>query len=521
MKGIDAVGFDMDYTLAQYNHEFDLLAYNGAVDKLVSMGYPEVLRRLEYEPTRFRRGLVLDKRRGNIIKMDRYKYVRVAYHGSRQLSKSERQAVYRENLDQQPSYTGREYVNCDTLFHLVDAALFEHLVDLKDEYGSDNGFLAGKSYFDIYTDVRHSVDLCHRDGVIKDRVAEDPAKYIIKDPNLFPMLNQFKLAGKKVFLLTNSLFDYTDVVMNYLNEGMGKEGSWKDYFDLVITGSCKPAFLQDPHLSLFRVNTDSYSLTNTDGVTGEASEFLEQGKVFQGGNWLHLHSMLGLTTGERLLYVGDHMYSDILRSKRTLGWRTCLVIPELEQEMGIYRKVHNSDWGRLRQLRQRQNDQDDTVDRLSLQLYQAEIEPQEYEELAERLADELAEQQSVKEQVNEACGAYHRHFHPIWGQIFKAGFMDSRFAKQVLDYACIYTTRASDLGSASPTRDFRAASDLMPHDRILERARRHKEEDEQEASQDRDGAGGEVDGAKEKPGESQEKGAKVASAKDVATSFEV
>ena len=66
--------------------------------------------------------------------------------------------------------------------------------------------------------------------------------------------------------------------------------------------------------------------------------------------------------------------------------------------------------------------------------------------------------------MREACRHYHGVFHPRWGQLFKAGFMDSRFAKQVVDYACLYTTRASDLGSVSPTRDFRSFSDIMPHD---------------------------------------------------------
>ena len=27
----------------------------------------------------------------------------------------------------------------------------------------------------------------------------------------------------------------------------------------------------------------------------------------------------------QVLYVGDHIYGDILRSKKTLGWRTMLV----------------------------------------------------------------------------------------------------------------------------------------------------------------------------------------------------
>lgn len=42
MKGIVSVGFDMDYTLAQYKFEtFESLAYEGTIKKLVyDLGYP-------------------------------------------------------------------------------------------------------------------------------------------------------------------------------------------------------------------------------------------------------------------------------------------------------------------------------------------------------------------------------------------------------------------------------------------------------------------------------------------------
>ena len=37
------------------------------------------------------------------------------------------------------------------------------------------------------------------------------------------------------------------------------------------------------------------------------------------------------------------MYSDILRSKRSLGWRTCLVIPELKEEVESLQKHKEMD----------------------------------------------------------------------------------------------------------------------------------------------------------------------------------
>ena len=68
---------------------------------------------------------------------------------------------------------------------------------------------------------------------------------------------------------------------------------------------------------------------------------LAKSLVFQGGNWNHLHRLLGLRSGANLMYVGDHMYSDILRSKRTLGWRTVLIVPELDNEMEALQRAED------------------------------------------------------------------------------------------------------------------------------------------------------------------------------------
>ncbi len=48
--------------------------------------------------------------------------------------------------------------------------------------------------------------------------------------------------------------------------------------------------------------------------------------------------MLDVASGAEVLYIGDHIYGDILRSKKELGWRTMLVVPELETELNILAK---------------------------------------------------------------------------------------------------------------------------------------------------------------------------------------
>lgn len=40
--------------------------------------------------------------------------------------------------------------------------------------------------------------------------------------------------------------------------------------------------------------------------------------------------------GKDILYIGDHIFGDILKSKKQQGWQTCLVVPELSQELGIW-----------------------------------------------------------------------------------------------------------------------------------------------------------------------------------------
>lgn len=48
----------------------------------------------EFDYRYMMRGLIIDKGRGNVLKMDRHKYVKVAFHGFQKLSREERLATY-------------------------------------------------------------------------------------------------------------------------------------------------------------------------------------------------------------------------------------------------------------------------------------------------------------------------------------------------------------------------------------------------------------------------------------------
>ncbi|CAI9282975.1 unnamed protein product [Lactuca saligna] len=132
MKNIVAVGFDMDYTLAQYNPKtFESLAYNGTVKKLVTnLGYTNELLDWSFDWTYMVRGLVFVKKRGNILKMDSHKYVKVAYQRFRLLLKDKKVATYGNTLVCD-AFDEPDYALIDTIFSLAEAYLFAQLVDFK------------------------------------------------------------------------------------------------------------------------------------------------------------------------------------------------------------------------------------------------------------------------------------------------------------------------------------------------------------------------------------------------------
>ncbi|KAK9829767.1 hypothetical protein WJX72_007769 [[Myrmecia] bisecta] len=523
MKSIKAIGFDMDYTLAQYRPEtFETLAYTETVKKLVEFfGYPEVIRDFKFDWRYMVRGLTIDKKRGNILKIDRHKYVKLAYHGFRQLSRAERLATY-SNAEERHEYDEPDYALIDTLFSLAEAHLFMQLVELQD--AQPHLLPPGKQTADLYKDVRASVDLCHRDGSLKQAVAQDPAKYIHEDLRLAGLLETLRQSGRKLFVATNSLWDYTNVVMNYLlcgRVGNDRNLDWLEHFDVVITGCGKPAFFTG-RKPIFEVQTSTGMLRNTDGGTpmvaiGEqdlpkdygpsrAPEGLgehaqgEQARVFQGGVYLDLHKMLGVRSGSEVLYIGDHIYGDILRSKKTLGWRTMLVVPELESELAVLQQ--NKDTMReLAALRQSRDVLDDQIHRCEWRLRfgrpagsdsddEAELggeagaerraeerrdggaggagreadDDEDLQYFVEGLANLKQQRDEVREKHRSLLKAHHERFHRVWGQILKTGYQNSRFAHQVERFACLYTSHVSNLDFYSPDKSYRARMDHMAHE---------------------------------------------------------
>jgi len=303
MKKIKMIGFDMDYTLAPYEKgAIESLQYRMVQERLVNLlNFPKEILNFKYNSKFVVLGLFLDLKTGNLLKIDRYNFVIKGYHGLKKLSDDELHAMYRKNTV--PLNLHDDFVRIDTLFSLPETSLFTQIIN---EYPLESFYTDYKS---LYENIRKMTDMIHRDNSLKDEITSNLPKYIKKSIDLPLTLHNFKSIGKKIFLLTNSYFEYTNKVMTYLLDGaLNEYETWRDYFDLIIVGSQKPLF--------FGKGAEQFKLDNQGKVIED--ENIES-KIFQGGNMEHLESFTELK-GENILYVGDHIYGDILKVKKTSLW---------------------------------------------------------------------------------------------------------------------------------------------------------------------------------------------------------
>jgi len=452
MSSIEWFGFDMDYTLAIYRQdEMDRLSVELTAERLVKRGYPSSLQQLAYDPHFPIRGLLIDKLHGHVLKMDRYKVVHSGYHGLRRLSKDELIELYHHKRIR-PHLPRYHWI--DTLFALCEVTSYAAMVDALEKAGETVDFDK------LFADVRAAIDEAHADGSVYRAVTADFPRFVERDPFLSRTLHKLRSAGKRLFLLTNSPFHYTDAMMKFLlGDSMSEYPSWRHYFDIVICAAGKPRWFQEGRPLMER---------DGDQLRPVRSQ-LERGRVYEGGN-LEEFERLASVQGSSVLYVGDHIYGDILRSKKESSWHTAMIIPELDAEIAAYENC-TEDLARQRALEEVRDRREDELryyqtlyKELSKQPVQdsfAEAERQRVKRALDRVRSELRAYTSEHEVLAERIS---RRFHPYFGSLLKEQNEMSSFGLQVDLYADIYMRRVSCLRAYSPQQYFRSPYDLMPHE---------------------------------------------------------
>uniref|UniRef100_A0A3B3QKZ6 5'-nucleotidase, cytosolic II, like 1 n=1 Tax=Paramormyrops kingsleyae TaxID=1676925 RepID=A0A3B3QKZ6_9TELE len=317
LENVKCFGFDMDYTLAQYKSpDYEAMGFELLRDRLVSIGYPHELLQYTYDPSYPTRGLVFDTMFGNLLKVDSHGNILVCAHGFSFLRGSEMQEYYPSRFIRKDN-TDRYYI-LNTLFNLSETYLYSCLVDFftrSTRYTNlQKGFQHGDlfmSFRSMFQDVREAMD------------------YVHESPRLPLLLSRMKEVAK-MFLATNSDYNYTEAIMSYLFDyPHGPKHDWTTFFDLIVVDTKKPLFFAEGTV-LRQVDTQTGKL-RIGTYTGD----LQPGTVYAGGSSDIVCDLLEVK-GKDILYVGDHIFGDILKSKKKQGWKTYLVVPELARELQVW-----------------------------------------------------------------------------------------------------------------------------------------------------------------------------------------
>ena len=446
MKAIDAIGFDMDHTLVRYySDRFEELTFKITIEKLIASGnYPkEELEKFKFDFNRAIRGLIVDKENGNILKVSLYNKIKASYHGTRQLTYKEQLRIYHgSSVD----LAEEKYSSVDTTFSIAFTVIFSQLVQLKDNIDSSDLL---PSYAEMADDVVRAVDEGHRDGTIKNQVLKHLDHYIIPDEEIVTVLERFKAYGKKLWIITNSDYKYTKALLDYtINPFLKGHKHWSDLFEITITLASKPRFFTD-HLPFLKVNPETGMMENFD-------QKITSG-IFQGGHATKLQRDLGLR-GDQILYLGDHIYGDILKLKKSCDWRTALVLEELDREVKAYKSTKDYSI-KIDELMEKKIVLEKEID---------ELYAQEYEYKNEVDKKTLNEKFKAIEKLDKELGVlikkYESHFNTNWGEVMRAGAEPSSFALQIERYACIYMSKISDFKNYSPRNYYRPKKRKIAHE---------------------------------------------------------
>ncbi|XP_071009042.1 cytosolic purine 5'-nucleotidase-like isoform X2 [Oncorhynchus clarkii lewisi] len=443
LENIKCYGFDMDYTLAEYKSpDYEDLGFELLRDRLVSIGYPHELLHYTYDPTFPTRGLVFDTMYGNLLKVDSNGNILLCSHGFTFLKRDKIQDYYPNNFIQRGN-TDRFYI-LNTLFNLSETYLDGCLVDLFTRCSRyencQKGFKHGDlfmSFRSMFQDVRDAMDYVHDTGSLKESTLRNLDKYVVRDLNLPVLLTRIKEVAK-VFLATNSDYNYTEAIMKYLLEtppgAKYPKKPWRAFFDLVVVDTRKPLFFAEGTV-LRQVDTNTGKL-RIGTYTGD----LQHGTVYSGGSSDIVCELLDVK-GKDILYVGDHIFGDILKSKKRQGWKTFLVVPELAKELQVWTEKNHL----FEELKH-------------LDIFLAEL----YKHLdssCRECPDITAIQTRMKVVTYRMDLSYGQ-----MGSLLRSGSRQTLFASQLMRYADLYSSTCINLLHYPFSYLFRAPPVLMPHE---------------------------------------------------------
>ncbi|MBI3556850.1 MAG: HAD-IG family 5'-nucleotidase [Deltaproteobacteria bacterium] len=451
-RSLRAIGYDMDYTLIHYQEaEWERRAYEHLKQQLLAQGWP--VNDLIFDPAKVCRGLVIDTEQGNLVKANRFGFVKHAMHGTRVVAFDKQRETYARTI---VDLNESRWVFLNTLFSLSEGCMYAQLVDLLDERKIPS--ILG--YASLYYHMKKVLDAAHMEGRLKAEIIANPERFVVLDAEMPLALLDQKHAGKKLMLITNSEWSYTVPMMAYaFDRYLPKGTTWRDLFDLVIVSARKPQF--------FTTSSPFFEIIdNTDTLKMHSGE-LKKGIAYLGGSAAQVERHLGLS-GDEILYVGDHMFGDVHVTKNVLRWRTALILRELEQEIEVTQSFKPVQ-ARLEGMMNEKEVIEAELCELRVQLQRSRHHygpalSAPADQLVRRTSELRARIDALDVNIGPLAQAAAELSNPLWGLLLRAGNDKSYLAFQLERYADIYTSRVSNFLATTPFAYLRSPRGSLPHD---------------------------------------------------------
>ncbi|CAF0915075.1 unnamed protein product [Rotaria sordida] len=320
LSSCDWIGFDLDHTLIRYRLlELHTLIYQSLCQYLVDTHqYNSHLLEIPYDNYFGVKALIYDSLYGNLIQLDSNGLVHTALHGvNTRLSSEKIKEIYPNAF---------EAIEEDTT-NIVDLIDKENLY----EKSSKNQINLMKKYNFFLIDLNNGFNYLFNDfqrGNYFSSIRENPNKFIYKRLDVRQWLEKLKKSNKKLFLATNSRFDYTNLLTTY---AFGND--WQNLFDFIIVDCKKPSFFNNLNKqSFYRVINDNNIIPVT---IDEIIKNFNQNYIYSLGNSEDLHLIMSQISNKDpiVIYFGDHIKSDINALKRHTNWLAGIIIEELEFDL--------------------------------------------------------------------------------------------------------------------------------------------------------------------------------------------
>ena len=309
MANVELIGFDMDYTLAIYHlRRIEQLSFDMTLAAAgdASAGYPEAIGAAPVRPQL--RDARAGGRQGRTATCSRWTASATWAAPTTAAAAGRRDAASASTGNERIRLKNPQYAWIDTLFALPEACLFAGIIDLLERPRADS-----VDYGRLYDDIRESIDTVHRDNSLKRRDPQGHRPLHLQGPGAGAGAAQAALGRQEA------------VPAHQLALGLHRRG---DALPARRRGARVPRLAE-----LLRPGGDRRLASPPSSPSGRPFLELDAGhrrdaraaarrsaagarQGLPGRQPARASSGSPASPARSVLYVGDHIYGDILRSPR-------------------------------------------------------------------------------------------------------------------------------------------------------------------------------------------------------------